>query len=263
MKYGTVAFDSASDQCRLYFSQSIGKHSDLKGSEMIRSMNHYPGATERLNMLARRVKNLKAQGTEVVFLAHEQIEKIWAKKGGLNEEPAAIKGLPDMPGNRTPEEICRAADNILRVRRLNNGAEAIWVAAREALQGDIYWETKVRFNAVIPELMNGLLPGSYEKLDAKIKSLKIDVNWHPPYVWVLYGIFGIGKTRSLCSFPGPIRLFDFDRGSDVLMGVRKDLGNQITELTTSTGKVLHITQYDVEECNEYPRFMGDLEVCFL
>lgn len=259
-KYATVAFDSASDQCRLYFSQTMQKHSNQP--ELIRSMNHYPGTTERLNMLARRVKNLRDKGSEVVFLAHEQIEKIYTKKGALDADPAAVKGLPDLPGNRTPEEICRAADNILRVRYLNG--KPVWVAAREVLQGDVYWETKTRFHACVPQLTNGLLPAGYDALVQKITSSQLveSINWRPPYVWIFYGVFGIGKTRSLESFPSPIRLFDFDRGSTVLAGQRKDLGKGVTELTTPTGKVFHISEYDVEECNEYPRFMADLEVCF-
>lgn len=259
-KYGTVAFDSASDQCRLYFSKVMGKKSNAAGMENIRNMNHYPGTTERLNMLARRVKNLRDKGTEVVFLAHEQIEKIYTKKGALDAEPAAVKGLPDMPGNRTPEEICRAADNILRVRYLNG--KPVWVAAREILQGDTYWEVKTRFNACVPQLTNGLLPANYDELVKKITTGKLDVNWQPPYIWILYGIFGIGKTRSLESFPSPIRLFDFDCGSRVLEGTRKEIGGDIIELTTKTGKVFHITTYDVEDCDEYTKFMGHLEVCF-
>lgn len=258
-KYATVAFDSASDLCRLYFSQTMQKHSDKKGQEQIRSMEHYPGTTERLNMLSRRVKNLRDKGTEVVFLSHEQIEKIYAKKGTLNSEPAAVKGLPDMPGNRTPEEICRAADSILRVRYLNG--KPCWVAAREVIQGDVYWETKSRFHAQVPALANGLLPASYDELVLKINGGKLDINWKPPYIWILYGTFGIGKTRSLESFPSPIRLFDFDRGSNVLAGERTE-ENGMTKLVTKTGKTFYISEYDVEECNDYAKFMSDLEVCF-
>jgi hypothetical protein len=251
-KYKTVAFDSASDLCRLYFSREMGKNSE--DMEKTRSMNHYPGTTERLNMLIRRCKNFRDQGMEIVFLAHEQIEKIYGKKSDLNTEPVALKGLPDMPGNRTPEEVCRAADNVIRVR-WQNGVPT-WIGRREVLQGDAYWEVKTRFNANL--IKNGFLPASYEEL-SKLAQADPNVNWMAPYIWVLYGVFGIGKTGSLETFPSPIRLFDLDKGSRRLMGVRKELSKRITELTTKSGKVFHITEYDVEHAPEYTEFMSDLE----
>src|SRR6266571_1285749 len=123
-KYATVAIDSSGELARLYFSKDMGKH----------------------------------------FTAHEDIEKIYAKggmvasKGQAPPDPVAVKGWPDIPGKRAPDEFCRACDNVLRVRRVNNKPACI--AQRESIgTGADYWEVKDRFNG--PAIQSGLLPASY------------------------------------------------------------------------------------------------------
>jgi len=255
-KYKTVAFDSVGELARLYFSKDMGKHADKSGMETIRGMQNYPGTTERLNMLVRRCKNLRDQGTEVVFLAHEQIERIYAKggmmakKGEQPMEPIAIKGLPEMPGKQTPEEFARAADNVFRMRNMNGNP--IWVARREPIGGGgDYWEVKARFNA--DAIQSALLPASYTGLlEAANKfNVKLDL----PYIWIIYGVFGIKKTRSLLSFPRPLKLFDLDRGSTVIKHEVDDLRKK--------GEVFDIVDdIDCEESNHYERFVSELEATF-
>jgi hypothetical protein len=211
-KYGTIAIDSTGELARLFFSKDMAK--SPRDLEKIRQINNYPGATERMNMLVRALKQKRDTGTEIVFTAHEDIEKIYAKGGAMDsrEAPIAVKGWPDLPGRRAPDEFCRAADNVLHVRRLNGAA--IWVARREPLgTGAEYWEVKDRFNGAA--IKSGLLPASYEEL----KKLVVETNpswWQPPYIWMLYGAFGIGKTRSLLTFPPPILLFNLDLGTKSL-----------------------------------------------
>jgi hypothetical protein len=255
-KYKTVAFDSVGELARLYFSKDMGKHADQEGMEKIRSMQNYPGTTERLNMLVRRCKNLRDQGTEVVFLAHEQIERIYAKggmmakKGEQPMEPIAIKGLPEMPGKQTPEEFARAADNVLRMRKLNGVPS--WVAIREAIGGGgDYWEVKTRFNG--PAILNGFLPPDYNQLIKAAGTAKVKLDL--PYLWIIYGTFGIGKTRSLLSFPRPLKLFDLDRGSTVI--------KHEVEALRAAGETFDIVDnIDCEESNHYERFVSELEATF-
>ena len=210
-KYGTVAIDSAGELARLFFSKDMAKrHGDL---DKIRAMQNYPGATERMNMLVRVLKQKRDTGVEIVFTAHEDIEKVYARGGGMDKEmPVAVKGWPDLPGRRAPDEFCRAADNVLHVRRVNG--QASWIARREPIgTGSEFWEVKDRFNG--PQINSGLLPADYNKL----KELVLKTNkewWQPPYIWMLYGAFGIGKTRSLLTFPQPIKLFNLDLGTKSL-----------------------------------------------
>jgi hypothetical protein len=97
-KYGTIAIDSAGELARLYFSKDMGKTG--KDTEKIRAMNNYPGATERLNMLVRSLKQKRDKGIEIVFTAHEDLERIYAKGSGMSSkgapapEPLAVKGWP-------------------------------------------------------------------------------------------------------------------------------------------------------------------------
>jgi hypothetical protein len=255
-KYKTVAFDSVGELARLYFSKDMGKHADKNGMETIRGMQNYPGTTERLNMLVRRCKNLRDQGTEVVFLAHEQIERIYAKggmmakKGEQPMEPIAIKGLPEMPGKQTPEEFARAADNVVRMRKLNDGVT--WVGRREPIGGGgDYWEVKTRFNSSL--ISGGLMPGDYNKLLAAAKQFNIQLDL--PYLWIIYGTFGIGKTRSLLSFPRPLKLFDLDRGSTVIK-------HEVEALRTAGETFDIVDNIDCEESNHYEKFVSELEATF-
>jgi AAA domain len=246
-QYKTMAFDSAGDLARLYFSNDLKKHS--KDTESIRQMNNYPGVTERLNMLVRRLKNARDAGIEVVFTAHEDIEKVYAKGSGMAgrgqpaPDPIAVKGWPDLPGKRAPEEFGRAADNILRVRRINQDWR--WIAVPENIgPGAGNWEVKDRFNA--PAIQNGYLPNSYAAI-AELASKNPKCNWDPPYIWLIYGPFGSHKTRSLLTFPRPMVIFDTDRGTKSLAK------SELTDITIKT--------YDPEECDDYTKFVGDMEAC--
>lgn len=248
-KYATVAIDSCSELARLYFSKSMGKTSS--DSEKIRAMNDYPQATERMNMLIRRLKNLRDQGTEIVFTAHEDIQKVYARggamagKGQAPAEPVAVKGWPDMPGNRTPDEMCRAADNVMHIRMLNKLPVA--VANREVLgAGGDYWETKDRFNARTLGSPTGILPFDYSKIAALAKAAG---TWNPAYIWIFYGPFGIGKTRALLTFPRPLYLFDLDRGTKSIPEI---VGN----------KEFTVDSYDVEDAAECTRFIGEVARLF-
>src|SRR5258708_13432671 len=95
-KYATVAIDSAGELARLYFSKDMGKVG--RDTEKIRAMNNYPGATERMNMLVRSLKQKRDSGVEIVFTAHEDIEKIYAKGSGMagksqqNPQPICVRG---------------------------------------------------------------------------------------------------------------------------------------------------------------------------
>ena len=66
--------------------------------ETIRGMQNYPGSTERMNMFVRSIKRKRDSGMEVVFTAHEDIEKIYARGGAMSAkgqppaEPIGIKG---------------------------------------------------------------------------------------------------------------------------------------------------------------------------
>lgn len=251
-KYNTVVFDSLSELARLFFSKDMKKRpNDL---ENIRAVNNYAPVTERLNMLVRRTKNLTKQGTNVVFLAHEQLEKIYAKggmiaaKGQAPQEPIAIKGFPDMPGKQTPEEVCRAADNIFRMRYVNGQKQ--WIARREPVGGGgDYWEVKDRFNA--PAIASGILPASYSELE-KLAKANPACNWEPPYIWIIYGTFGMGKTRSLLTFPRPMFIFDLDHGT---ASISREAGQP------DSGIKIY-DKIDVEDEQHYPDFLSELEATF-
>ncbi|HET9409794.1 MAG TPA: hypothetical protein VFO39_21335 [Candidatus Sulfotelmatobacter sp.] len=167
-----------------------------------------------------------------------------ATKGQPAQEPYALKGWADIPGKRAPDEFGRAVDNLFHVRRVNG--KPYWVACRESIGPGCEWDVKDRFNALV--LNNGYLPNSYAEL-AKLASTNSLCNWRPPYLWLLYGALGIGKTRSLQTFPGPIRLFDFDRGSSVLTNAEKEACQ------------MEVIEYDPEESDDYSRFLHDLEAC--
>lgn len=256
-KYATVFIDSASELARLYFSKSMGK--SAQDMDTIRGLKNYPEATERLNMLIRRMKNLRSQGTEVFFTAHEDIQKIYARGGLMGDgkssapqDPVGVKGWPDMPGNRTPDEMCRAADNVFRIRYLNG--KPVIVGKREALGGGgDYWEVKDRFNA--PSIGSGMLPFDYAAL-AKLASSQTPNLWSPPYVWILYGAFGIGKTRFSLTCPRPLLFLDLDRGT-------KSIEPEVRLLHEKEGPdAFRIESFDVENSNEYTRFVQLINSCF-
>jgi hypothetical protein len=246
-KYATVAIDSGGEWARLAFSFDMKKHS--KDLESIRMVNNYPGATERVNMAVRRLKDFRARGINVVILCHEQIEKVYAKGGAITargqtpQEPVAVMGWPNLPGSTCPTEVMNACDNVFRVRELNG--KPMWIARREPLGGGgDYWVVKDRFNA--PALSAGLLPTSFEEV-SKLALANPACNWAPPYIWLIYGVPGIGKTRSLLTFPRPLHILDIDRGSSVL-AVKGAYPDGIT-----------VEQFDSEECDDYPKFISALE----
>lgn len=254
-KYRTVAIDSVGELARLFFSKDMGKFpNDL---EKIRAINNYAPVTERLNMLIRRFKNLRPQGTHVVFIAHEQIEKVYAKggmiaqRGQAPQEPIAIKGMPDLPGSKTPEEFCRAADNVLHVRRVNNAPA--WVAKREPIGGGgDYWEVKTRFD---PAKLSstGFLPPSIVQIYELAK--KANLSLEEAYIWIIYGTYGITKTRSLLECPRPIKVYDLDQGTSVI--------KQEVETLRAAGETFEIkNDINVEDSSHYEKFISDLETCF-
>lgn len=247
-KYGTVAFDSGGELGRLYFSKAMNKRPEE--TENIRAMNDYPPATERLNMLIRRMKNLRSQGTEVVFNCHEDIQKVYARGGGMAKrgeqpsEPVAVTGQPDFPGNSCPNEMMRAADQVLRVRRVN-GKPMLICRPEMLAAGTDYWVSKDRFDGT--NINGGFLPFNYEEVKKLViaKNLKL---WNPAYTWIFFGQPGIGKTRCLLSFPKPLYIFDLDQGCKSIAS--EDL-SQVT-----------IDPYDVEDVREYDRFVANVAKLF-
>lgn len=252
-KYRTiVAADALSELARLTFSFDMKKHATLVSDkrESIRGPGNYPGATERINMMVRRLKDFRDRGVEIVLTAHEQIEKIYArggmitKKGETPQEPIAVKGWPDLPGKTCPDEVIRACDNVFRMRLMND--KHFWVAKLEPVGGGgDFYEVKDRFNACA--IRNGYLPPSYSEL-ATLASAEPQCFWKPPYIWLVYGPPGIGKTRSLLTFPRPMIIFDIDRGTGSIEREVRDSGGEIV-----------IKQYNSEEMDDYPRYLADLE----
>lgn len=253
LKYKTLVIDSGGELARLTFSFDMKKHAGdffKESKEKIRMPNNYPGATERMNMIFRRLKNCRAVGMEVYITAHEDVEKLYlkggeiAQKGQPQQEPYALKGWADLPGKRAPEELGRAVDNQLRVRLVNK--EFSWIAIPESIGPGCVWCVKDRFNA--PMINGGYLPASYEKI-AELALKTPGCNWKPPYIWLIYGAIGSKKTRSIITFPGPIRVLDLDQGTTVLTDAEV------------AAKQINITKYDPEESDDYNRFLGDLEAC--
>jgi hypothetical protein len=220
-------------------------------SEQIRGINNYQGATERINMMVRRMKDARSKGIEVVLIVHEQIEKIYARggmitpKGQIPQEPIGVKGWPNLPGATCPTEVMGACDNVFRVRRINGKIQ--WVCIPEALGGGgDNWVAKDRFNA--PALTPaGYLPPSYSDI-AALAQAKAECVWHPPYIWMLYGEPGVGKTRSLLTFPRPMEIHDIDRGTSVLVQKSGELPEGIDVIT-----------YNSEESDDYPKLVANLE----
>lgn len=250
-RFKTLAIDSGSELARLAFAW------DLKGTPMewekLRGMTNYMGAGERMNKIMRRLKTARDQyGMEVVVIFHEGLDKLYGRGGVMDKDPSKrepydVKGRIDVPGTQTPEECMRTADNVLRVRPVNG--EPRWIAKKEPIGGSTpeTWEVKTRFNAAV--INSGFLPASYIDLRAAMEKNRID--YYGPFIWMLYGGIGNQKTRSLLTFPRPIRILDVDKGTAVIMGdVNKDPEN------------FHITQYDSENFRDYERFILDLEECF-
>src|SRR5712692_6282365 len=150
-KPATLAIDSGSELARLAFSWDL--KSGPKEWEKLRSVKNYMGASERMNKIARRLKAVRDElKIEVVIICHEGLDKLYARggmiaKAGENTEPYAVKGRIDIPGQQTPEEIQRVADNLLRVRKVNG--VTTWVAREEAIGPGAPepWEVKTRFDA--------------------------------------------------------------------------------------------------------------------
>lgn len=241
MKFKTLAIDSGSELARLVFSWEMKKHTG--DFETIRKMNNYPGMTERFNMISRRLIDYRdSYGLTVVILCHEGIDKIYAKKSGMDVDPTAVKGRIDIPGNTSPEEIMRAGDNIFRVRIVNGNPT--WIANSEVIPGSdgACWQVKDRFNATA--IQSGLLPPSYSDIERLAKA-NPKCTWTGPYIWIIYGGVGFKKTRSLLTFPKPIKILDVDRGTSV---IQSELGPEDV-----------VVKFSSEECDDYPRFMVEME----
>jgi hypothetical protein len=247
-KHKTVAIDSGGEWARLAFSFAMKKHAG--NFDAIRAPSDYPGSTERINMQARRLKDFRDKGINVVILCHEQIEKVYARggmiapRGQTPQEPVAVMGWPNLPGATCPTEVMNACDNVFRMREVNGKVQ--WIARREPLGGGgDYWVVKDRFNALAVN-PGGFLPPSYSEL-ADLAKANPACNWEGVYVWLIYGIPGIGKTRSLLTFPRPLHILDIDKGS----GVLKHNG-QLPEGVS-------VEQFNSEECDDYTKFVAALE----
>jgi hypothetical protein len=248
VKFKTLAIDSGGELARLAFSWEMKK--DLGDYDNIRGMNDYPGMTERINMIMRRLKDLRTAGLEVVVIFHDAIDKIYARgsamaKRGQNSEPTAIIPRIAMPGSVAPEETMKVADNIFHVRVLNG--KVVWVCSKEPVGPGApeTWAVKDRFNA--EATIGSFLPPSYKEI-RELMEKKSPSDWHPPYIWMPYGTVGLKKTLSLATFPRPIRILDLDNGTAVLSSVvEKDPSG------------FHITQYNSEYHPDWTRFVIDLE----
>jgi hypothetical protein len=204
------------------------------------------------------MKNLRNSGTEVFFTAHEDIEKVYARggmitaKGQTQQEPIAVKGWPDLPGKRTPDEMCRAADNVLHARYLNG--KSVLVCKREPIGGGgDSWEVKDRFNG--PSVNNGYLPFDYRSIETLLKAQQPCL-WSAPYVWIIYGPFGIGKTRFSLTVPRPILFLDLDQGT-------KSIEADVKRIRETEGdSSFQIESFDVENSAEYSRFIKCINQCF-
>ncbi len=262
-KYKTVVIDTLGEMVRLYFSKAIGKHAaiDPKTEEKsMRNVSHFQPATERCNIWLRRAEDLKKQGTQLVILCHEQVDKIYAKggeitpKGQQPQEPVSIQGIPDLPGSTFPHEVLRKCDAILRVRKVNG--KLTWISFEEPLGptvSDAPWVAGCRFYA--EKLNNGFLPPSYieiEKLALAATAAKTIDNWNPPYIWLIYGRPRTQKTLSAAlTFPKPMIYFDFDHGLHVL-GSEEKIKNLGIE---------HV-EYQVEDVNSYDPWVSRFATCF-
>jgi hypothetical protein len=243
-----VVVDSGNEWARLTFSKDMGKKAvDL---EKLRQVNNYPGATERINMAVRRFKDFRARGLEMVILCHEQIEKIYARggmitpKGQTPMEPIGVKGWPALPGSTCPSEVMGACDNVFRMRIVSGKPQ--WIGRPEPLGGGgDEWVVRDRFNA--PAINMGMLPPSYEEL-GKLADANPLCTWRPPYIWLIYGSPGCGKTRSLLTFPRPMHILDIERGSACLTDKQGNYPEGIT-----------VEQFNSEEGSDYDKFIGSLE----
>lgn len=249
-KYATVFLDSGPELARLFFSKAMGK--SATSLEQIRNVSNYPEVTERLNMLFRQLKKLRNQGTEVVITSHDDIQKTYARggmitqKGQTPQEPISVKGWPDFPGSRAPDELCRAADNVLRARYLNG--QAVLIGKREPLGGGgDYWEVKDHFNA--PSINGGILPFDYQKL-AELAKKQVPCLWSAPYLWIIYGSYGIGKTRMALTFPRPLLFIDTDLGT-------KSIEADVRAIHEKEGpEAFVIKSFEVEDKDQYAPFMN-------
>jgi hypothetical protein len=131
--------------------------------------------------------------------------------------------------------------------RYVNG-KPMWIAQRETIGPDAgHWEVKDRFNGRALANNTGLLSASY----VEVKDLTVKLNpecWQAPYIWMIYGPFGIGKTRSLLTFPPPILLFDLDHGT-----------KSLTKTEIEKAQIEIVSDIDVEDFNDYTKFVGKLE----
>lgn len=250
LKYKTVAIDSGGELARLLFSWELKK--EALDYENIRQMNDYPGMTERLAMIMRRLKDFRKAGIEVVVIFHDDIDKLYVRgsamaKKGQNNEPTAIKPRISMPGNVAPDETMKIADNLFRVRAVNG--KPMWVCVPETVGPGApeTWQVKDRFNAA--KIAGAYLPPSYFEIATLMtKTDEGKLHWNPPYIWMPYGTIGMKKTLSLTTFPKPIRIFDTDGGTGVL-----------TPFVKQRPQDYHITEYNSEDMNDYPRFLCDFE----
>lgn len=258
MKFKTIAIDSGGELARLAFSWELKK--EAGDFESIRAMNDFPGMTERINMIMRRLKDFRAAGMEVVVIFHDAIDKIYVRgsamaKKGQNSEPTAIIPRISMPGSAAPDETMKVADNIFHVRSLNG--RVVWACIKEPVGPGApeSWVVKDRFNAegvtrsdTGKPVFGPYLPPSYKEI-SELMIKWAPTYWHPPYIWMPYGTVGMKKTLSLGTFPRPIRIFDLDGGTAVL-----------SQEISKDPEGFAISSYNSEDFNEWPKFVCDLEL---
>jgi hypothetical protein len=129
----------------------------------------------------------------------------------------------------------------------------MWVTKPEPLGGSAvaaFWNAGCRFN-VLAMNAAGVMPPSYEEW-VKLGKDHPEAKFRPPYIWLIYGVPKIGKTRLIGgTFPKPMRLYDLDRGAHVL-GNKEEIKEQGIDLVT----------YNSENAGDYVDFISDFSACF-
>lgn len=245
-KYRTVAIDAGNELARLMFAHHLNKHAS--DTEKMVEFYDYRPIMQKMAMITRRMKDFKARGIEVVVITNEIIQKVYPKGkfkqgGGPPPDPISVSGVPDFPGEKGPGDVAKVFDNVFRMTV--HGGKEVWVCKRHSIgPGCGNWEVGERAGLIT--LNQGILPPSYEAI-SKVAEKQLPA-WNPPYLWLIYGIYKIGKTRSLLSFPRPLLVLDVDRGADSIEGERRADPEGIT-----------IKSFNSEEMDDWGRFVATFE----
>lgn len=244
-KYKTLVIDSMSELARLAFARDMAK--DSTDMETFYDIRNWTGATERIAIVIRRLKDFRDFGGEykglhIYLTANEQIDREYPKgssigrKGEPAPEPFAIKGMLDLPGKVMPETIGRGCNCVLRIRRVNG--KPTLIARPESISGSAEWIVKDHLG--LCNIQNGFLPADWRQVQQLIK----DTN---SYIVLVYGAIGMGKTRMIATFPKPIKVLDIDRGTRSLW----QNGQPPPDID--------IIPFNSEKGDDYLRFLGELE----